>query len=193
VSSSWSDLHERLRRALDAMDASRATANDELWRQRSRSLTGRSQETLERDLFDHVIVARRGGVLLAVPVAAASEVRQVECVPVPGGGDVVAGVFQVRGRVYGLVDLAPFFAQPEASTAGGGSFALMVTGEAGQLGLRVDEPIGLRHVWSDELDDGLGEHQLEFVSRVTRDLVHILDVEALMTSPAVRVTAGRQR
>ena len=192
MSSGWGSLHERLRRALDKMDSSHIANTDQLLRERARSLAGRAEAAVERALFAEVIVARRGQVLLAVPVVSAAEVRQVDCVPVPGGGGVVAGMFQVRGRVQGLADLAPFFSQPETGVAGGSMLALMVTGSSGLLGLRIDEAIGLRSVWLDELDEGLGEHRLDFVSRVTRDLVHILDVEALMASPAVRLTASRQ-
>ena len=55
------------------------------------------------------------------------------------------------------------------------------------FGLRIDEVLGSRTIFNDEIDDGLQERELGFVSHVTRDLVQIVDVGTLLGLPAVRI------
>jgi chemotaxis signal transduction protein len=159
-------------------------------RRRSRDLAARQLTPASRQVHEEVIVARRAEVLLAAPITTASEVRFVAVVEVPGSGDVISGLFQIRSRVYSLIDLAPFFGESERLNHGQQSMVLVVSGTPGAVGLRIDEIIGQRSILSNEIDQGLQEQSLSFVSAVTKDLVHILDVEALMASSAVRQDAG---
>ena len=137
------------------------------------------------------VVMRRGDLVFATPVLATREVRQVQVARLPGSGEVIVGLFQLRGRTCSLVDIAPIAGPTEALTHAAESLVVVVSASPGDLGLRIDEVIGPRTIFIDEIDEGLDERTLKFVSHMTRDLVHVLDVEALMASPEVRIT-GRQ-
>ena len=100
---------------------------------------------------------------------------------------MIAGVFQIRGRVHSLIDLARLFAEEGGSGDGSETLVTLFGSAAGDLGLRIDGIVGLRQVFADEIDDGLHGRGLSFVSHVTHDLVHIIDPEALAASPAVRI------
>jgi chemotaxis signal transduction protein len=159
-------------------------------RQRSRDLAARQLAPTPLQVHEEVIVARRAGVLLAAPITTTSEVRPVQVVGVPGSGEVISGLFQLRSRVYSLIDLAPFFGESERLHHGQQAMVLLVSGTPGAMGLRIDEIIGPRSILSNEIDPGLREQSLGFVSSVTKDLVHILDIETLLASSAVRLNAG---
>ncbi len=156
-------------------------------KERARSLAGRHLETKRREIAEETILARRGETLLAMPIDAIREVRSTEFTRVPGATRVVLGIFHIRGRTHGLVDLAPFFGDGDSLSHGDSVLIAMVHGGVGEMGLRIDEVIGPRTIYSDELDTGLGEHALGFVTHVTKDLVHLLDIDRIMATPEVRL------
>ncbi len=169
----------------DPGDAAAEAALEAVLRRRSQKLAGRQLTPQHQDVHEEVIVARRAGVSLAVPLSAADEVRTIELVAVPGSGEVVNGLFQIRGQVRSLVDLAPFFGPAEPLCHGQSTLSLLFSDSGSALGLRIDEIVGPRSVLSHEIDQGLQEQDI--VSCVTKDLVHILDIHAVMASPAVRL------
>jgi chemotaxis signal transduction protein len=192
VSVDFDRLRERLRDAFgDGEQDDRDGRVEQVLQERITRLASRRLEVEERELVDEVIVLRRGGILLATPTWATREVRSVEVAGLPGATDVVKGIFQIRGRTFGLVDLAPFFGETSAIGHGQKTLVALVSGAPGDLGLRIDEILGPRRIHKDEIDEGLRQRALGFVSHVTTDLIHILDVDAVMASPEVRITDRR--
>jgi chemotaxis signal transduction protein len=185
-------LRERLGEAFgDGGQKRRDNDGQQLLQERRIRLASRRLEEEERELVDEVIVLRRGDILLATPISTTREVRSVEVAALPGATDVVKGIFQIRGTTYGLVDLAPLFGETSDVGHGQKTLVALVSGAPGDLGLRIDEILGPRRIHRDEIDQGLHQRALGFVSHVTTDLVHILDVEAVMASPEVRIADRR--
>jgi chemotaxis signal transduction protein len=178
-------LHQSLKSVDTEVDADRL---EETLRQRSRELASRRLEVEGREIFAQVIVVRRADVTLAAPISATNEVRKVRLVELPGGNDVIVGVFQVRGRSHCLVDLAPLLGEKSSGRDSEKVLMMLVNGSPGELGIEIDEVLGARTVYVDEIDDGRQEHGVSFVSHITRDLVHVIDIEALMALPAIRIS-----
>lgn len=182
-------LHEALR---DVTGGDGGVDAEELLRRRAADLAARRLEAEEREILGDVVVVRREGVLLGTPLSTTSEVRNVEVVALPGSGSVVNGVFHIRGNVFSLVDLAQFFGDAAPIRHGEETPVVVISGSPGDLGLRIDEIVGPRRIFVDEIDDGLQRRKLSFVEHITHDLVHILDIEALTTSQEVQITGVRR-
>ncbi len=185
----YDELHRRLREAIRDVDTAAVGGGaDELMRQRAADLAARRLKAEEREIHGEVVVVRRRDVLLATPTSATKEVRTVEVVGLPGSGSVVNGIFHIRGGVFSLVDLARFFGEASSIRHGDRTPVAVISGSPGNLGLRIDEVVGPRQVFVDEIDDGLQKRGLSFVSHITHDLVHILDIEALIALPEVQIS-----
>lgn len=68
--------------------------------------------------------------------------------PVRGVAPWVAGLGYFRGQLLNLIDLKVFFSLGDAGYSPGARI-LVVRGSTEWLGLRVDELIGIRHIWPD--------------------------------------------
>jgi chemotaxis signal transduction protein len=180
-------LHES-RETVETLDD--ASAVEEILRRRSRELAAKRLEASEREVLSQVIIARRCNVLIAVPIASTGEVRRLKRFDLPGANEVIIGVFQIRGRSHCLVDLAPLIGETAPARNGTKPLVMLISGPPGELGLEIDEVIGARTIYTDEIASGLHEQRAGFISHVTRDLVHIIDTRALMALPEVRI--GRQ-
>lgn len=161
---------------------------DALLEQRRQSLARRQLEATSREVLARAFVFRRAAVTIGVPLASASEVREVEVSTFPGSGAHVNGVFQIRGRCLALVDLGPFFGSSMPPRHGDRCLAVVVSGARGALGVRIDEIVGVRTIHLDELEPSLGDSVLAFVHHITRDGVHVVDVDAITAQPEVRMT-----
>jgi chemotaxis signal transduction protein len=185
----FDQLRRRLHQALESVDTKvDAGRLERTLRQRSRELAARRLEVEGREVFAQVIVVRRAGVTLAAPISSTNEVRKVKLIELPGGDDVIVGVFQVRGRSYCLVDLAPLLGEKGSERDSEKVLVMLVNGSPGELGLEIDEVLGARTVYADEIDNGRQEQGVSFVSHITQDLVHVIDIEALMALPAIRIS-----
>jgi len=190
---SFEKLRERLRSCIDrSSDVASSVSVEQTLKARSRELAAKRLEPVTRERLGDVIVVRRAQVRLAASVEVCSEVRLVKLCHLPGSNRTVCGLFQIRGRVHAMIDVAHHFTTAEPLEHRQQCLVLLLRGNAGELGLRIDELLGPRSVYADELQEDLAEKSVEFVSQVTRDLVHIIDVEALMDSPEIRA-GGRRR
>ncbi len=156
-------------------------------RQRARALAARELEQRKSVVFAEVVAVRRAGLILAVPIAEAREVRRVDVTGLPGSTGFVNGVFQLRGKVLSLVDLAPFCSEAQPLLHGDQTLVIVVGRDDRFLGLRIDEIDGQRTILQEEIDGEFRGRELPFVTHVTRNLAHIVDVEMLLTSPEVRI------
>jgi chemotaxis signal transduction protein len=160
---------------------------EEVLRRRSRALAGRELEPQALDIFSDVVVVRRTDLTLAVPVGQAREVRRVDVTGFPGSNSHVNGMFQIRGKVLSLVDLASFCSDVQPLEHGDQTLVIVVGTDDRFLGLRIDEIHGSRTILHDEIDQEFRGRELPFVGCVTRDLEHVVDVEALIQAPEVRL------
>jgi chemotaxis signal transduction protein len=162
--------------------SSRADEPQTVLKERARKLAARELETVSQDTFAEIIVVQRSGVKLGAPIHNAKEVRSVELSRVPGATSIVCGVFQIRGRTCGLVDLGSYFGKPEPLAHQSRVLVAVLETSAGEIGVLIDEVLGPRTVLVEEIDGGLGESALGFVSAVTHDVVHILDLDRLVST-----------
>jgi len=149
---------------------------------------GRRNAGEEQERLAETIVVRRGELCFAFPVDAVEEIRRVHVSALPHSTPVLRGLFQIRGRPYCLADLAPFFdAAPDECPEE--TLVAVVTGRPGPLGLRIDEVLGPRTLFPQDLDTGLKRRRAAFVRAVTRDLVHLVDVEELLSEGQIQPPA----
>jgi chemotaxis signal transduction protein len=181
------DLGELGRRSEAALAAAPGAvdpaAEERLLRDRARRLAERQLDAAARTVVARVVVVQSGASLLGLPVASVREVRRVRVTALPHAKAPIRGVFQIWGRALALVDLG---AEAQAAPLSHGEQALvaLIVGAPGTLGLRIDEAIGVRDLFAEEIEAGLVGGGVEAVSSVSRDLVQIVDVERLFASSA---------
>ena len=158
---------------------------DSVLRERARRLSERSTQTVEREILDTVVVARRHQSAFGFPVHSVKEVQRVEPESIPHATTVVVGAFQVRGQLRCLIDMQPLVSRSGSQRDDPMGLAVTVTGSLGEISVGVDEIIGTRIVYRDEISGDMASSSASFISVVTKDLLSIVDVEELLSSPEV--------
>ena len=153
---------------------------------RADNMSARRGGVEEREVLSDVIVARRGDILLGFPVQTVREVRKNYAIPLAHGNEIVVGLFQARGQINSLVDIVSLLG---VSTTGGKtrkkSYIVHVSWQARDLGVVVDELVGRRELYRDEVAAGHEEERGAIVSSITRDLVSLIDIKALFSAPGI--------
>ena len=117
-----------------------------LLRERKRQLDQAENTTLEAW---SALTVRIGSVICLIHRNSVDEIISLESsTPVRGVAPWVAGLGYFRGQLLNLIDLKVFFSLGDAGYSPS-SRILVVRGTTEWLGLRVDELIGIRHVWPD--------------------------------------------
>jgi chemotaxis signal transduction protein len=156
-----------------------------LLRERARRLSERRAQSVQREVLDTVVVARRNESAFGFPVHSVREVQLVEPEPIPHATAVVVGSFQVRGQLRCLIDMQPLISRAGPQRNEPIGLAVTVTGPPGEVSVGVDEIIGTRIVYRDEIADDLANRSASFISAVTKDLLSIVDVQELLLCPEV--------
>lgn len=185
-------LRGRLRASVERRETAEIAAEAQL-RERAKKLAAHTLRKAVREVVAEVIVVRRERSMLALPILCVEEVREVRVTRLPHRSRFVCGLFSLRGRVCSLVDVQPLVGAADEVGHGDRALVALVRGPRGTLGLRVDEVLGPRVVYGDELDTSHRDRQLDIVARVTRDCVEIVDMDALFASETVRLEARRDR
>lgn len=185
------DIGRTLGKAKDRLRNRVLEGTETILRRRTRTLAERQLEEVVPDVFAEVVTVRRGELILAFPVDEAGEVRRVEMTGFPGSTIIVNGVFQIRGRVVSLVDLAPFAGETRALEHGEQTLVIVIGDHEKALGIRIDEVVGQQTIVRDEVDDEFRRTALPFVRNVTRNLVHIVDIAALQETPEIKLSQRR--
>lgn len=158
---------------------------------RARVIAARAAAVDQIESYGDYVVARRGETRFGIPAERVLEVRPTVVVRIPGATPVVQGVFQVRGRVYPLIDALPLFGAPASADHGEAVLVALVEGPRGRVGVRIDEATELRTVAVRDLDGGRRARGVTFVDQVTTDLVQLLDLDALFALPALSIAGDR--
>lgn len=182
-------LRLRLQESLERLEhRGRTTSEVEaVLLERSRQFAALRLEEQTRETLLDVIVVRRVQSVFGFPIRSVVEVRHATCTRVPHRSPFVCGVFQLRAELQCLVDVQPYIGPATELEHGGRSLALLVRGRAGVLGIRIDQVLGPRTLYIDELDTGRRDRHLEFVTHITQDCVEVVDVETLLASPCLRL------
>lgn len=162
---------------------SKSTANpaEALLRERARQLASRRHQRDQRRVYREVVTVRRRRTRLALPTAQLREVRPVKVSKVPGAADHVQGLFQVRGECFCLYDLPELVGSSATLEHRATTMAVLVECARHTVALRINEIIGPRTVYADELAEHDGERRLAFVDAVTRDVLNVVNVQSLLT------------
>lgn len=152
----------------------------QILQQRARNLAQRRGQHQQRQVLVDAIVVERSDSRLGFPIDAASEVRRVKITSIPGAHPPVEGLFQVRGQGYLLFDLHNlFFGVADSLDHGDTTLALIIERRGRTMGLRIDQVIGSRTVYQDELHEEETEKKLPFVSHITDDVLNLIDLNRL--------------
>jgi chemotaxis signal transduction protein len=153
-------------------------------RERAAKLARVDVETRRAEPDFEVAVCRVGDERLALPVR---RLREIVPLPpltlLPGAPGWLLGVAQVRGTLLSVIALGAFL-----GLSGDGSqarYAALLDADQGPIAFTVDEVLGYRRLYVTELAERgsqSGERQRPLLG-VTRDLIAVLDFEALLARP----------
>lgn len=186
-------LRTRMRESMERLTGVGGASQETQLRERGKRLAALRLRSPDRHVAAQIIVVRRERALLGLPVSHTDEVREVSVSRLPVPCHHIVGLFQLRGRLHCLVDLQPFVGASTELRHGEHTLAILVHGARGPLGIRVDEVVGPRTVFADEIDTSQRDRRLEHVRHVTRDCVELIDVDTLFASPFLQLEQTRDR
>lgn len=108
--------------------------------------------------------------------------------PIPGTPAFWTGVVNLRGSMYPVLDIERYLGLPPSEGVENPKVAL-VSRASLSVGLLVDEVAEIRKVRSSEIGPPVadGSSKAEVVRGVTPDMLSVLDLEALLSDPALVV------
>jgi purine-binding chemotaxis protein CheW len=134
-----------------------------------------------------LVVMTLGSERYGVDARRALEVQAVAgLAPVSGTPPFWAGIMNVRGTLYPVLDLHRYMELQEPGANGDAKKVVLVSGPRLTIGVLVDEVPGIRRVAAAAIGSPLGtgtEAARRIFQGVTDDLVNILDVDALLSDP----------
>jgi purine-binding chemotaxis protein CheW len=110
--------------------------------------------------------------------------------PVPGIPDFWAGIVNIRGTLYPCLDLRRYLGLEDDGGSSTSKRLVLVTGAGLTVGLIVDDAPAVRRVPAREIGPPLSggtETGRNATSGVTRDLLAVLDVDAMMADPRLAI------
>jgi purine-binding chemotaxis protein CheW len=179
---------DRLRRRLEA---ARATLEQELTpdrerdilRKRAKALSQKPQEEMGTEAGLDFLEFRLNYETYAIGMDWVTETCPLkDLTPLPGTPPFVAGIINLRGRIFSVVDIRRFFDLPEKGLTNLNR-VIILQGEDMEFGILADEILGTRSVTLAEIQPPLptltGIRE-EYLSGVTRDRTAILDGARLL-------------
>ncbi len=110
--------------------------------------------------------------------------------PVPGIPEIWSGIVNVRGTLYPLLDLRRYLGLPEHDGGEVQKKVVLVGGAGLVIGLLVDDAPGSQTVPDREIGPPLPggtDTARSVTSGVTRDLLAVLDIDAMLADPRLAV------
>jgi purine-binding chemotaxis protein CheW len=122
---------------------------------------------------------------VAVPLGHVQEIQPLKgLTPVPGAGPYWAGVVNLRGQLYPVLDLRPYLRLPADGPPDGGHI-VVVAGAGFKAALWAGDVHGLRELPPEQLQAPplAADGAPGVVAGVTADLLTVLDLDALLADP----------
>lgn len=153
-------------------------------RERAKKIAERSGHGATREVHAQAVIVSVGAELFAIPSNGARELLPMPHVTrLPGMPRWVRGIAYCRGEIVSAIDLGAWFG---IATRGEARYLALLRGPEGFLGLGVEEVMGFRTLYADEITAGdTGSHRP--IAGITKDLVALLDITKLLGSEDVRV------
>jgi purine-binding chemotaxis protein CheW len=138
-----------------------------------------------------LVVLTLGSERYGVDAERVREVRPLtDLTPVPGTPPWWAGIVNVRGTLYPVLDLRQYLDVPQDQAGDEPKKVVLVSAAGLEAGLMVGEAPGVQRVPAAAIGPSLGgasEAVRETVRGVTEDLLAVIDVEALLSDPRLVV------
>ncbi|MFH0962631.1 MAG: chemotaxis protein CheW [Planctomycetota bacterium] len=187
ISLDWAQIRSRLEQTLKELQGEPSKSQiDEILAHRARILAKTPDGELFREGDIHLLTFLTGAERYAL---AAEHVRSVtalgEYTPIPCTPPFVLGVFNVRGQVYSLVDIRLFLGLPVESRHVYRK-AMLVEVPGMEVGFAVDEVFDVIGIRPEDLAwAGPSQYAIDgrYVRGLTRDLVLVLDLPAILRDP----------
>jgi purine-binding chemotaxis protein CheW len=160
--------------------------------ERARMLARSSEEDEASGETIGMVVLVVGDERYAVEVQDVQEIEPLDkLTPIPGTPAFWTGVVNLRGSMYPVLDIERYLGLPLSEGVENPKVALV--SRAGlSVGLLVDEVAEIRKVRSSEIGPPVadGTTKAEVVRGVTPDMISVLDLEALLSDPALVIEDG---
>ena len=179
----WSAVHQRLERALLAIESTARSKEqlDALYRQRAVRLAMPGVDQSE-DTPEEILVFRLASERYAIAVERIVQVaRRPPLAPAPGAPAEIAGLVQVRGEIRVAWNLARILGLRDRESTETGSVLLIKTSH-GEAGLLVDELEDVRSVAESQRRPAPDSSPQ--AAWMTDDLVIVLNTEVLLPQAA---------
>ena len=150
-------------------------------KKRNRRYAVKPDASVRRSLSFETAVVSIGSEIFGIPAEFVREIAiSPEIMKIPGLPEWLPGIVQMRSELLCACKLAWWF-KLETSTEH--PFMVVVEDKRGAVGLLVDRVLGFREIYSDEIAENLGRTRSDSgrpVKAVTRDLVSVVDVAAIL-------------
>jgi purine-binding chemotaxis protein CheW len=137
-----------------------------------------------------MVIVSLGVERYGLPMRQVQEVRMLSAVtPVPGTAPLWAGLANLRGRLFPVLDLRHYLALPSGD-ADTNRKLVVVTAAGLEIALLVDDVLGVRDVLTTEIGPSLADMtglRSAIVAGVTADLLSILNLDLLLADPRLVV------
>jgi purine-binding chemotaxis protein CheW len=189
----WREAHARLERTRAALEAGEEIPPEEARRilaERARAFAKPTEEAPPPTEVLDLLVFSLAGERYGIDVARVLEVSPLRgIVPVPGTPPFVLGIVNRQGRIFPVLDLRRVF---ELAGHGVTEESRVLAVEAGGLafGVLAEAVAGVVRVGAREIEPrptALASGHHAFVLAVTRDMVGVVDLEALARDPRITV------
>jgi purine-binding chemotaxis protein CheW len=160
--------------------------------ERARALARSSDNEEATGETTRMVVLAVGDERYGVEVQDVQEIEPLDkLTPIPGTPAFWTGVVNLRGSMYPVLDIERYLGLPISDGVEDPKVALV--SRAGlSVGLLVDEVPEIRQVRSNEIGPPVadGSSKAEVVRGVTPDMLSILDLDALLSDPALVIEDG---
>lgn len=140
-----------------------------------------------------LVILRLGSERYGVPIEHVREIKPLDRVTALSSTPPFwLGLANLRGSLYPVLDLRRYLGVPGVSNSADPQLVL-VSGSGMTIGLRVDEVLEVRSIQTSEIGPALVERsadRADIHTGLTKDLIAVLDVEAVLTDRSLVVQEG---
>lgn len=175
--------------AASAAHQTLADSEDFILQSRARSLALPSAETADADYIE-IIAFILADETYGIETSYVNEVHSLnELTPLPCTPPFVAGIINVHGQVFSVIDIKVFFELPTKGLSDLNKVIIISNGDM-EFGILADAILDVRHIPPSELQPTLptltGIRE-DFLRGISKDRLVVLDAFSLLTDPNIIV------
>jgi purine-binding chemotaxis protein CheW len=158
--------------------------------ERARSLARPLRSDTTAEAGERLLMMRVGQDQYAIDITRVKEVTPRRgLAPIPGAPPMWAGLANIRGSIVPVLSLGRYLGLPDGDDDAAGMI-VVVTGGGITLGVLVDDTSEVRVIVGGDLVPALAgaiPDRQQVVRGITRDLLSLLDVDAMLADPGLAV------